>query len=343
MDLINSVVIHKVFGEGIIINHEHSYLTVKFQQGEKKFVFPNAFDGYLTTEDNMIAEKIKQELENIKIAKKEERERLIELVQQEQSITGGKHSKVKKKVFSRVNIAFKCNFCNGGQSDEQIGFHGVCSDDVIYNNIEVEKRTWCSAAESACRQYLEGEKSRSELDALCNNGGFVCYESQMLGDWRALAGVVQTGEKKGQPMKLNKVQNNSLCVLTTRDPNSKERERYIFGVFLVDETYGGDNREAGYVTTDSRYRIKLSPKEAHKMLFWNYHANNNRPEKIIWSSGLHRYFDDEQAIQILQDIEKIKHGTKDQELASEFLVYFAQINNIDISNILEKNGALYRK
>lgn len=55
------------------------------------------------------------------------------------------------------------------------------------------------------------------------------------------------------------------------------------------------------------------------------------------------YFEDEQAIQILQDIKIIKKGTKEQELANEFLDYFARINNIDISNIPEKNGALYRK
>lgn len=342
MDLINLTVKHKVYGEGIIISHENSYITVRFQQGEKKFIFPNSFDEYLTTENSTITEEIKQELENIKISEKEKKERLAELIQKKQIVTNDKYSKVKTKVFPRANIAFKCNFCDGGQSDEQIGFHGVCSDDIIYNNIEVEKRTWCSSDESACRQYLEGEKTRFELEDICNNGGFVCYESQMLRDWRALAGIVQTGERKGQPMKLNQVQNNSLCVLTTRDPNSIERERYIFGVFLVDETYEGDNKDEGYVTTKSKYRIKLSPEEAHKMLFWNYHANDNQPEVAVWSSGLHRYFEDEQAIQILMDIEKIKQGTKDHELANEFLSYFAQINNIDISNIPKKNGALHR-
>ncbi|MBX4272110.1 hypothetical protein [Clostridium estertheticum] len=209
------------------------------------------------------------------------------------------HIKVKARVYPRANIAFKCNFCDGGHSDEQVGFNGDCSDDVIRNNIELEKRTWCSSDDCACGQYLKCDITRSELEDVCNNGGFVCYESQMLRDWKALAGIVQTGERKGQPMKLNKVQNNSLCVLTTRDPISIESEIYIFGIFLVDETYEGDNQDEGYVTTKSKYRIKLYPKEAHKMLFWNYHANDNQPEVPVWSSGLHRYFEDEQAIQIL--------------------------------------------
>ena len=80
-----------------------------------------------------------------------------------------------------------------------------------------------------------------------SEGGFVCYESAMLRDWRAFAGYVQIGKNKGTPFKLLKVQPYSLCILTTRDPDSEnESDRYIFAVFLVDETYAGDSREAGY-------------------------------------------------------------------------------------------------
>ena len=74
------------------------------------------------------------------------------------------------------------------------------------------------------------------------------------------------------------MQRNSLCVLTTRNPGSCESDRYIFGVFLVDETYEGDGKDEGYVTTNSKYKIKLSPKEAESMLFWNYHSNSNNPK-----------------------------------------------------------------
>lgn len=128
-------------------------------------------------------------------------------------------------------------------------------------------------------------------------------------------------------MKLNQVQNNSLCVLTTRDPNSIESERYIFGVFLVGKNYKGGNESEGFVMAKSKYRIELSPKEAHKMLFWNYHSNNNDPNVAVWSSGLHRYFKDDEAIQILSDIAKLKQNTKEQELANDFLNYFGSIIN----------------
>ncbi len=344
MDLINMKVSHKIFGDGIIIDKVDSYITVKFSNDERKFGYPNAFDGYLSTEDTEFNDKVKEEIEAIKRLEEEKEEEIAKKEKENLKVATRKEEKKERKVkvYPRENIAFKCNYCDGGKSDKEIGFNGVCSDEIIKNNIEIEQRTWCSSKESDCLSYLNGEISRLELDSIHNDGAYVCYESQMLREWKAMAGIVQRGDRAGQPMKLNKVQNNSLCVLTTRLPNTREEDRFIFGVFLVDENYEGDNFEEGYVSTKSKYKIKLSPKEAERMLFWSYHANENQPEVARWSSGLHRYFNDEQAIQILRDLALIKKDTEDKELAEEFLQYFAQINAIDIDSVTEKNGALIR-
>lgn len=344
MDLINLKVAHKVFGQAIIIDCENSYITVEFSQGEKKFKYPMAFDEHLEMKDIATAEIMKQEIEKIKEADAQEKKRQKESAKAKikQIVNEELKGKKKRKFAPRMNIAFKCNFCDGGNSKEQVGFMGVCSDAIIHNNIDIEKRTWCSSKDCVCRQYLNKQISRIDLESIYENVGFVCYESQMFINWKASAGVVQTGKKKGQPMKLIQVQSNSLCVLTTRDPNSVEAERYIFGVFLVDETYEGDNREEGYVSTKSKYRIKLSPSQAHKMLFWNYHINGNSPESMVWSSGLHRYIESVEAIQILQDSALLKRGTNDEALTNEFLDYYARINNIDITLLPKKNGALLR-
>ena len=46
-------VLHKTFGEGIILAVENGYITVDFSNFVKKFVYPNAFfDGYLTLESD---------------------------------------------------------------------------------------------------------------------------------------------------------------------------------------------------------------------------------------------------------------------------------------------------
>lgn len=96
------------------------------------------------------------------------------------------------------------------------------------------------------------------------NDGFVCYESQMLRSWAAFAGYAHTKENYQKPMKLNKIQINSLAILTTREPYALEKDRFVFGVFIVDEAYEGDNREQGYVTTSSKYKLSLSLDDAKK-------------------------------------------------------------------------------
>ena len=59
-----------------------------------------------------------------------------------------------RKVFTNLNpIHFKCNFCNGGANDEQVGFCGICSDDNIKNNIENRKYTECCQKRNICFRY----------------------------------------------------------------------------------------------------------------------------------------------------------------------------------------------
>lgn len=177
--------------------------------------------------------------------------------------------------------------------------------DMILNQSENE---WKESDLGKLFSFLENLKEQS-----------LNWETYMVEQiWKAMAGIVQHGENKGKPMKLNQVQTNSLCVLTTRDPRSKEEDRYIFAVFLVDDSYEGDGRDEGYVSTTSEYKIKLTPTEARSLLFWNYHANDNHPEVAVWSSGLHRYFQDEQAVQILRDIAIIKRGTDEEVLSERF-------------------------
>lgn len=356
MELIGEKVTHKTLGIGIVSKQTIKYVTIEFDNGKTlELQYPKSFNQFVsllnpTLQNHVIAEIEEAEqiqAEKIKAEQEKEtaqKERIALLTKQ--AYAKHKATTTRKKKNSRVsrpNIAFKCNYCDGGKSAESIGFNGICSDNVIRYNIEVEQRTWCSSEECACCDYLYGYITGKELDAKFENGGSVCYESQMLRDWRAFAGIIQNGERKGQPMRLNNVQPNSLCILTTREPYSTEAERIIFAVFLIDDTYSGDNKEEGFVSTQSKFKIMLSPKEAKKMLFWRYHANDNHPEKEAWSSGLHRYLTDSQAVQVLRDIAKLKKNTKDSELASEFLETFCKINAINIEDVGEPSGVLANK
>ncbi len=346
MNLKGQIVMHKSLGKGAVTEHDGKYLTISFSDKVSKFVFPDAFENFLIIDDEVITKQIMDMLDNIKQDKEKVRleqemqQKQMNEKKQEQLICHNKPRSTKVKIYPRYNIAFKCNYCDGGKSDTQVGFNGVCSDATIYNNIVVEKKAWCNDVSCDCLRYHNGEISRKALEQIFVELGSLCYESVMLRDWKAEAGVVQRGEKRGTPLKMEQVQNNSLCILTTRNPDSTEAMRYVFGVFLADENYDGDSREAGYVTTTSRYKIKLAPAEAKKILFWNYHKNDSDITVPRWSSGLFRYFEDEQAVQILKDIIKVKHGTKDEILATEFLEHFCRINDVDIKAVGKPQGAL---
>lgn len=335
MDIVGKKVLHKTLGVGTVTGQEGKTLSVNFESKDTKFIYPDAFKQHLTFVDPDASTQMENELD---AAEKEKKAAYAAKISMPVDIPVDKIKKQKR--VEKPNIAFKCNYCDGGIKENGIGFYGVCSDAIIYNNIEVEHKTWCSAEECPCMQFMNGQITRMELEDVLANGDLVCYESQMLRGWKAMAGIVQNGDRKGRPMHLSGVQTNSLCVLTTREPYTTEEERFIFAVFLVDQTYDGDDLDEGFVSTQSKYKIKLTTEQAHQMPFWRYHANEKQPEVAVWSSGLHRYINDEQATQILKDIVEIKKGTEDENLAREFFETFCTITKIDSESLGAPCGAL---
>jgi len=344
MNLVDQIVINKAYGEGKIVDQNEKCLRVMFAVGEKKFVFPDAFKGFLVAKDTVVAGQIQSYLnkfESEKQRSKQDKESQMQYkLEQRHASTKAGASMAKKKMHTCANIAFKCNYCDGGKSDEQMGFEGVCSDDAIRNNIKVERRVECSSENSQCLKYLKGEFPREELNDLSKTEEFSCHESKMLSDWKVYSGKIKTGVNKGKPTKLSRVRPNSLCILTSRSPQETEKDRYVFAVYLVDETYETHGKEQGYVSTQCEYKIKLSPTEAKSILFWNYHTNENHPETSVWGSGLHRYVENEQAAQMLRDISKIKKGTPDEAIADRFFRHFCRINAMNVNILKQPSGVL---
>ena len=344
MDFTGKKVIHKVWGAGVVESHNHPYVKIQFANETKILLFPDAFRDamvFASSDDqyelrNMIAEHEWGKLKEAAAwtAKTPEKPTVM---QRRTSST----PKAPRPV-DRPNIVFKCNYCDGGSNQYHIGYMGACSDKQIRYNIEVAHHSWCSDPECPCYQYLDGQIDGFQLDELCRDGGFVCYESQMLKEWTAFAGFVLKGDRKEEPKKIRNVQLNSLAVLTTRTPDMSEEDRFVFGVFLVDDADEGDNVNEGFVKSNSQYRIELSPAEAKQIKFWNYHANDTNPEKCAWSQGLYRYTNDIEAVQILRDIVAVKRVPVEKKFAEDFLTHFCNIKKINLEEIPEPNGALKR-
>ena len=345
MAFVGKKVSHKIYGEGTVLADSGLFLKIRFPKfGEKTFEYPMAFIRGLTAIDEettaIVAADVQVYTDNQKVLQNEKK-RLEAQARQLHSDQEELLRMSKGKVSKRANVAFKCNYCDGGQSDEQFGYNGVCSDSIIRLNIETEKKSGCGEETCLCAQYLSGAISdRDTLVKQYEDGDYLCDESRILRDWAIFPGIVQKGTRKGEAMKLQQVQTNSLCVLTTRETGMKEADRFIFAVFLV--TKQADNRKDldGRITTSSEFRIKLSPSEAKNLLYWTFHENTKDPNKAVWGQGLHRYFENEEAAQILYAIRELKKGSEEEELSAKFFQYFCEINNLDSSVLAEPHGAL---
>ncbi|MBO5946027.1 MAG: hypothetical protein J6Q69_05410 [Clostridia bacterium] len=60
---------HKAFGDGIVVKSVGNYFTVKFENAEKTFVYPDVFEKYLTLADGTVSAEIMSDIEASKRAK----------------------------------------------------------------------------------------------------------------------------------------------------------------------------------------------------------------------------------------------------------------------------------
>lgn len=59
----NLQVRHKTFGLGTIIAKDGKYIRVKFESAEKNFVYPDAFEKFLTLADGSITDEIRADID----------------------------------------------------------------------------------------------------------------------------------------------------------------------------------------------------------------------------------------------------------------------------------------
>jgi len=88
VNLINEVITHKVFGKGYIVDHEESIITVDFNEDIKKFVYPDAFEQFITLNDENTAKSLKnffleEELKEEVLEREREEERESQMLEQQ--------------------------------------------------------------------------------------------------------------------------------------------------------------------------------------------------------------------------------------------------------------------
>lgn len=342
--MLNERVKHIKFIMGTIIRLEEGYIHIDFDALEdiKVFPYPGSFEKFLTIDSLEQQDKVLEEIRVMNLKKDEESSGREEAIINK--INEGKKSKFYRtqksssfKTLTKGNIAMKCTFCDGGSSKKSLGFNGICNKDNIKLNIS-QGRVNCN--DSICRQYYDGVISYGEPKRHFKNDGFLYYDSSFMNQWKVYAGWHHKGPHKGETMKFRNVQRNKLTVLTTRLPDETEKERVIFAVYLIKDYFEGDNVDEGYFEADDYFRIQLTPKEAEHIKFWKYYCNEKSPLRIQFGSGLYRYLSNEQAIQIIKDIVRVKEGIEEKDLALEPLNKYMNINKLTEVQIGEPVGPL---
>jgi hypothetical protein len=287
MDLVNKQVMHRIFGKGSVVKYDDSYIKVEFSSGNKRFVFPDAFETYLTFTDQRAAKWVGKMVQERKRERKEEKLKLKKLK--------ALQNEKRQHLLERERLVVKRRRTHGIHPRSQSVF-------------------WCKAQE----------------------------QDSIFARWNIFAGVIKSGQKKGQPKRLVRINQNSACLLTARDSDVAEKDRRILGVFMVNETFSGKQCVDGYIPAHSEYRLRLSEQESEKMLFWNYYVNKRYPQKMTWNAGRHRYFDNIWLAQILRDIVSFKKKPQERECVQRFFEYFCKMNRIEKGELPKPNGALMR-
>lgn len=195
------------------------------------------------------------------------------------------------------------------------------------------------------RQYILSQsnliksgKTHSKIQSV-----FWCEEKEedsVFEDWSVFTGEIKSGDKKGQPRKLVRMDKNSACLLTKREDDTPEKDRQILGVFMTNDFFNGRLCEDGYITAHPKYRLQLSEEESEKMLFWNYYFDIKDSKGTVWNSGRQRYFDNIFMAQILRDIVYLREDPQERKYANDFFEYFCKSNIINKNELSNANGAL---
>ncbi len=112
MNLINKKVEHKIFGIGIIVDCNEEYVVVRFESGNKEFVYPDAFEKYLTLVDKKTADSVDKILEKLETEREIEEQRIEEekTIEQEELKRLSRIEKLKKyKIHKTSQVAFNCS------------------------------------------------------------------------------------------------------------------------------------------------------------------------------------------------------------------------------------------
>lgn len=114
---------HRVYGNGIVKHLDSDYIIIAFEDQEKKFQFPQAFEKFLTTEDSELISKIDD------ATKKVDADNVMQNINQ----TGAPSTQAKRSASSTKQLS---GYINLGSTNPLIGARAqginICSEEEMF-------------------------------------------------------------------------------------------------------------------------------------------------------------------------------------------------------------------
>lgn len=196
-----------------------------------------------------------------------------------------------------MDIALKATY-NDGNKGNYIGFKGVCSAEILINNIKAG-RVNCSSSDNPCRKYFD---NRLKVHKPKINSQ--CYESQLFNDWKFGAGMYHNGDKAGKAIPIRRASEGDLAIVTTRFPDTEEKDRKIVGIYKIAKVDEETKDTMGtLLVADEKGRLELPADIAAELNFWDYYNPTSIDKQ--WHEGLFRYMEKEKTDSILLSLDKL--------------------------------------
>lgn len=148
--------------------------------------------------------------------------------------------------------------------------------------------------------------------------------TEMMETWTVSTGTYASGKSKGKPRIPNRLNINSVCILTIKPEEQKEEDRVILGAFMLPIDFNGEKCTDGIIPAHEEYRIILSPDDK-ELYFWDYLPETKNKK---WGVSEMKYCSSTLVKKILEDMIKIISNTKSHEKAVSFYHYFCTMNHL---------------
>ena len=142
--------------------------------------------------------------------------------------------------------------------------------------------------------------------------------------WTVSTGCYLSGYSKGEPRIPERLQPNSMCLLTELPEGCSEAERRIVGAFMVEDDFIGSRCTDGVIQAHPAHRIQLPPER--RPLFWSYVAKE--PEKQRWGKMAFKYMSNRTGEQILFDCKETALTADEKSRAEHFYRYYCKLNRL---------------